>query len=245
MNKSNLIFLDAETTGKGPEDRLCQVAYKFNGEEFESLFKPPIPIQVEAMSISHITNKMVEDKDPFIGSQMCNHLNDICSEENVIVAHNAQFDVEMLKKEGIEAKNVIDTLKIAHHLDKEGVIPRYNLQYLRYFLELEIENAVAHNALGDVRVLEKVFERLFQKMAGEFKDEHEVIQEMIRISSLPILMKKFPFGKYKGLKVADVAKKDPGYLGWLLDEKMKEKNMGGDNDENWIYTFEYYLASAN
>jgi hypothetical protein len=30
MNRLNLIFLDAETTGTGPTDRLCQVAFKFN-----------------------------------------------------------------------------------------------------------------------------------------------------------------------------------------------------------------------
>jgi exodeoxyribonuclease X len=241
MDKSCLIFLDAETTGKGPTDRLCQVAYKFENEEFESLFRPPVPIQVEAMSISHITNKMVEDKESFVGSKMHGRLIDIFSKENILVAHNADFDVEMLKKENIEVKKIIDTLKIAHHLDKEAKIPRYNLQYLRYFLNLEIENVVPHNALGDVRVLEKIFERLFQKMLTNFKEDHAVIDEMLRISAQPILMKKFPFGKYNGLKVADIAETDSGYLRWLLNEKNKTREQEGKNDENWIYTLEYYL----
>ena len=241
MDKSILIFLDAETTGKGPADRLCQVAYKFNDEESESLFKPPVPIQIEAMSISHITNKMVEDKESFIGSKMHEKLSDIFSKEAILIAHNAQFDVEMLRKENIEIKNIIDTLKIAHHLDKDSVIPKYNLQYLRYFLDLNIENVVPHSALGDVKVLEKLFERLFQKMIVDLKDEHVVIDEMIKISSRPILMKKFPFGKYNGLKVADVAENDPGYLRWFLNKKVEEREREGKNDENWIYTFEYYL----
>ncbi|NTU66875.1 MAG: hypothetical protein HGB08_03020 [Candidatus Moranbacteria bacterium] len=241
MNKSNLIFLDAETTGKDTADRLCQVAFKYNGEEFEALFKPPVPIQIEAMSISHITNKMVEDKEVFIGSEMYKKLSGILSEGNILVAHNAQFDVNMLQKENLEVEKIIDTLKIAHHLDKEGVIPKYNLQYLRYFLDLEIDNVIAHNALGDIRVLEKIFERLFQKMMAELKDESLVIAEMLEISSKPILMKKFPFGKYKGLRVADVAKTDLGYLRWFLNKKLEEREQGGENDENWIYTFEYYL----
>ncbi|MDO8529552.1 MAG: exonuclease domain-containing protein [bacterium] len=243
MDRSNLIFLDAETTGKDPADRLCQVGFKFNNEESESLFKPPVPIQIEAMSISHITNKMVADKEPFIGSEMHEKLLDIFAKETILVAHNAQFDVEMLKKENIEIKNVIDTLKVAHHLDKEAKIPRYNLQYLRYFLDLELDNIVPHNALGDVRVLEKIFERLFQKMMVDFKDEHAVIAEMLEISSKPIIMKKFPFGKYKGSKVVDIAKTDPGYLRWLLGKKIEEREQGGKNDENWIYTLEYYLQS--
>lgn len=241
MDESCLIFLDAETTGKGPTDRLCQVAYKVGNEEFESLFKPPIPIQVEAMAISHITNKMVEDKEAFIGSQMHKNLIDIFSKENILVAHNADFDVEMLRKENIEVKKIIDTLKIAHHLDREAKIPRYNLQYLRYFLELEIKNVVPHNALGDVQVLEKIFERLFQKMLADLKEDHLVINEMLKISAQPILMKKFPFGKYKGLRVMDVAETDAGYLRWLLSEKNKAKERGEENDENWIYSLEYYL----
>jgi hypothetical protein len=50
-------------------------------------------------------------------------------------------------------------------------------------LDLELDNIVPHNALGDVRVLEKIFERLFQKMMVDFKDEHAVIAEMLEISS--------------------------------------------------------------
>lgn len=241
MNKSNLIFLDTETTGKGPNDRLCQVAYSFNGEESDALFKPPIPIQVEAMAITHITNKMVEDKEPFIGSEFQKKLLNILSKENILVAHNAQFDVDMLRKENIEVGSAIDTLKIAHHLDKEAKIPKHGLQYLRYFLDLNIQDVIPHSALGDVRVLEKLFERLFQKMMIDLKEESAVIDEMLRISALPILMKKFPFGKYDGALVADIAKTDPGYLRWFLNKKIEEREQTGINDENWIYTFQHYL----
>ena len=62
----NLIFLDTETTGIDLlVDRLCQVAYKYHGELFSEYFKPPVPISVKSMSISHITNKMVEKKEEF------------------------------------------------------------------------------------------------------------------------------------------------------------------------------------
>jgi DNA polymerase III epsilon subunit-like protein len=241
MDKKNLVFLDTETTGKGPNDRLCQVAYNFNGEEADALFKPPIPIQIEVMAITHITNKMVEDKEPFIGSEFQKKLSDILSDGNILVAHNAQFDVDMLKKENVEVESSIDTLKIAHHLDKDAKIPKHGLQYLRYFLDLDIQDVIPHSALGDVRVLEKLFERLFQKMLDELKEESKVIDEMMRISNLPILMKKFSFGKYNGKMVAEIANTDVGYLKWLLNEKNKAKEQDGINDENWIYTLEYYL----
>lgn len=241
MKKTNLVFLDTETTGRGPEDRLCQVAYKFDGLEIEALFKPPLPIEIEAMAVTHITNKMVASKEPFLESDIHKYLSDIFSSNNILVAHNAAFDADMLRRENLEVKHIIDTHKIAQHLDTDAKIPRYSLQYLRYYFDLDVENAPAHDALGDVRVLEKLFENLFEKMILELGDEEEVIKKMLEISSKPIFVKRFNFGKYKDILVGEVAMNDLGYLRWLLEEKIKTRDGGGDNDENWIYTLEHYL----
>ena len=97
------IFLDTETTGIGENDRLCQIAFKSeNGTVVNELFNPGRPISVEAMSIHHITNDAVKDKPPFRQSETWEKLRDILgSDGNILVAHNAVFDVGMLKKEGI------------------------------------------------------------------------------------------------------------------------------------------------
>jgi len=241
MDKSNLIFLDTETTGLGKDDRLCQVAYKFQGMEKEGFFKPEIPISVEAMSVSHITNRMVQNKENFSSSKMYQELKDIFFADNILVAHNAGFDAEILKREGLQVNKTIDTFKIAHHLDEEGDIPRYNLQYLRYYFDFDIPDAPAHNALGDIRVLEVIFDYYFDKMQKDFSDEKSVIEEMLKISARPVLIKKFNFGKYNGEKVREVFLKDSGYLKWLLGEKTKAKDNGEDENEDWIYTLQYYL----
>ena len=158
------IFLDTETTGNGPDDRLCQIAFKpENGEAVSGLFNPGKPISIDAMVVHHITEKMVQDKPPFQESDAYAKLQELVSDiNNVIVAHNAQFDMKILQMEGISTQRVICTLKLARYLDKNGVIPKYNLQYLRYYLGLEIE-ATAHDALGDILVLEKLFSRLNTK----------------------------------------------------------------------------------
>ncbi len=237
----NLVYLDTETTGVNEEDRLCQVAYRMEGENYESLFKPPLPIKVESSAVCHITNKMVEDKENFDGSEMKSHLIDLfSSDENVMVAHNAKFDIRMLVKDGVEVPQFIDTLKVAQALDPQGAIPRYNLQYLRYFLELEVPGAQAHDALGDVLVLEKLFERLYMKMKDSGKSYDEIISEMKKISMEPVLIKKFNFGKHKDKTVADVSKEDPGYLQWFLKQKEQQK-AEGDIDEDWLHTLEFYL----
>ncbi|MFC1644842.1 exonuclease domain-containing protein [Patescibacteria group bacterium] len=241
MKKSNLVFLDTETTGLSADGRLCQVAYEFKGEEFESLFKPPIPIEIEAMSVTHITNRMVADKDSFKDSQMQKDLVEIFSTDNVLVAHNAIYDADILRKDDVEVKMMIDTFKLAHHLDVEGEIPKYNLQYLRYYFDLEVKDANAHDALGDIRVLEALFNHFFDQMMEKVSDEEKVLEEMVEVSSRPVLIKKFNFGKYNGEKIGDVARMDKGYLEWLLGAKIKARDEEGDNDENWIYTLEHYL----
>jgi DNA polymerase III epsilon subunit-like protein len=243
MNKDNLIFLDVETTGRGLEDRLCQVAYKFKGRLKGSLFKPPLPISIEAMAVSHITNEMVADKSMFLGSPMYEELKKIFSSNNILVAHNAGFDAEMLKKENLKIPSVIDTYKIAQALDEKAEISKYSLQYLRYYfnLDLDIKTAPAHNAFGDVKILEKLFEVFLKKISEKTENEEKTLEKMLEISFLPVLVKKFNFGKYKGMFVKEIVLRDPGYLQWLLEEKTKMREREGINDENWIYTLEYYL----
>lgn len=244
MNKDHLIFLDTETTGIGKDDRVCQVAYTYQGEEYDFLFKPPVPITIDAMVVTNITNAMVKDHPPFIGSLMFRDLESLFALENIVVAHNAPFDIEMLRREGLVVKRSIDTFKIAHHLDTDNAIPKKSLQYLRYYYDLEVENAPAHSALGDVKVLEKLFDYFFSKMMHTFSDEEKVIEEMIAISSRPILYDTFNFGKYAGKKVSEVSLIDQGYIGWMLNQKIMMRESGGENDENWIYTLDHYLARS-
>ena len=232
-----LIFLDTEGTGVDTKtDRLCQVCYKVDGQIRTEFFKPPVPISVKAMSITHITNKMVEDKPPFIGSQMKSDLEALLA-DGVLVAHNCAYDAAILENEGLVASNKICTYKVAQHMDPEGRIPEYNLQYLRYFLGLEIEGN-AHDAEGDVLVLEGVFNRLFAKMRESVESDDEAIRKMIEITNMPTLYKKINFGKHAGKRIEDVAKEDRGYLEWLL----KQKTENPDGEDDWIFTLKKHLG---
>lgn len=232
-----LIFLDTETTGIEKTDRLAQVCYQVGDEVKVGYFKPPLPMSVKSMSITHITNKMLADKEPFKGSEFARELQSLLS-TGVLVAHNALFDLDMLKREGLEIPQFICTLRVARYLDSGGVIPEYNLQYLRYYLDLDVPGN-AHDAEGDVNVLSVVFQRLLSKVRESTPDDETAIQKMIEISSVPSLYKKFNFGKYKDKAIAEVVKNDRGYLEWLL----KQKRESGEDDVDWMYTLEYYLNS--
>lgn len=239
MLESQLLFIDTETTGATAEDRICQVAYKYRNETAEQLFKPPLPIKLVAMAVTHITNEMVDDKTPFATSFMRTKLTEYIKDSAILVAHNADFDVSMLKKDGVVPTAVICTLKLARHLDKGGKYENHQLQYLRYFYGLTFDTEInAHDALSDVLVLEKVFEKLIEELrAIEGLTHDEAVLRAIEISKLPSEFRKFNFGKYTGSTIEEVKRggfdgKGRQWMEWLLVEKLKRP----EGDEDWIYT---------
>lgn len=244
---NNLLFIDVEATGLDPEDRLVEVAYRpEQGTITQALFKAPLPVKLGAMSINNITNEMLENRPAFIGSSYANELATLSS-THILVAHNAIYDLEMLKKEGLEFNQHICTMKIAHYLDEKGEMEKHTLSYLRYYLGTKVE-ANPHTATGDITILEAIFWELFGKLCikefNHLEDKSLVIAKMVEISKHPILHKKFTFGKYDKLLLSDVAQnrcpdgKGRDYLKWLLSQKI---NNPSGQEADWIYTLNYYL----
>ena len=223
------IFLDTETTGTDEDDRLCQIAFKTEtGLIVNELFNPGKQISIEAMCIHHITNEMVNDKPPFKHSNTWTKLTELFADtNNIMVAHNAMFDAAMLQREDVHPQKTICTLKMARFLDKEGQIPQYNLQYLRYYLKLNID-AKPHDALGDILVLEALFNRIHAKAMERFGVY--AINKMIEVTQNPVLLTRMPYGKHKGMKFEEIP---IDYLQWLYDT---------DLDEDMAYTVKHYLG---
>ncbi len=227
--KDNLLFIDTETTGVEENDRIVQLAFKIGGEETwcESLFKPPVPISIEAMSITHITNEHVANKSAFKGSSIHYELCELVVRDDVVlVAHNAAFDLRMLVKDEVPVpKRYICTMKIAHHHDKSAELTKHNLQYLRYYYGLKFDDVInPHDALSDILVLEKLL---------EFYQKFYTIEEMVAISARPILLKKMPFGKHKGEFFKDIVFSDRSYMEWMFNSM--------EMDENMRHTVVHYL----
>lgn len=233
-----LCFLDTETTSL-EEGRLVQLAYelydsnnKNGGIVVERKYKPPVHIAIEAMAVHHITEKMLEDKYPFQPGDLGDAL-----ENFVMVAHNAPFDIGVLVREGCQKpKYWIDTKKVAqYYLDYTA----YNLQFLRYRFELEVE-AIAHDALGDINVLKAVFMRLYQiALEEEGVSEQKMMQKLIHISINPIKLRRMVFGKHKGKLFDDIAKEDISYLQWLRKDTLTKPE--ADQDKDILYTISFYL----
>jgi DNA polymerase III epsilon subunit-like protein len=261
-----IIFFDTETTGNSDGDRLCSLAIKERYVDeplVNALYKPPVPISIESMAIHHITEKMVADRPAFKESPEYASVKDLFEHEGglgerelvaegsaqregnigsgtITVAHNAAFDLAMLAREGVMPKRTICTYKVAYALDPEDAMPNYRLQYLRYLLDLDVDDeAHAHDAFGDVLVLEALFDRLLEKMKGRHGTEESALDAMLAISARPLLFTTIRFGKYNGKRIEDIAKTDSSYLRWLLEQKKQNPA----SEEDWIYTLEHYLSA--
>jgi DNA polymerase III epsilon subunit-like protein len=237
-----IIFFDTETTDDVTKGRLIQLGIKERGAEkpiLNAMYAPPTPISFESMAVHHITPKIIGDRPLFKDAPEYAKTKALFeASDTIAVAHNASFDIAILKKEDIAVPKYICTMKVAKALDPEDKITSFRLQYLRYFLGIEVEGINAHDAWGDVVVLEQLFERLLAKMVKEKGSEESALKEMIAISLKPSLVRTIRFGKYAGKKLADILKEDRGYLEWLL----KQKQQNPDGDEDMVYSLEEYLG---
>lgn len=158
-------------------------------------------------------------------------------EDNMFVAHNALYDIGILRNEGVGVESYIDTLRVSRHVI---VSEQYKLHYLRYFLKLNVDGQ-AHDAWGDVAVLEALFEYLktVVKDAFNLEGDEAIIKKMFELTNTPVLMPIFKFGKYTGKTFDEVSLIDRGYLEWLYDSEMR--NDPARQSEDLLFTLKHYL----
>ncbi|AXK48919.1 DNA polymerase III subunit epsilon [Aliarcobacter trophiarum LMG 25534] len=240
------ILFDTETTGAQEEDRVIQFGsmilnQKGDLEVFDELCINPIPIKLEAMEVHNITPDLLKNKPNAVDTNFYKRLQELNRSENFLIAHNINFDLEMIKKEGfVNNYQLIDTLRCARHIFSE--LPYHRLQYLRYALELykdEVAEAKklnitikAHDAIGDVLVMKLFLSKLVAQVKMSFPDINPM-KKLVELTLTPVFVQTFKFGKYKGESIEDVAKKDANYLNWMM------KNM--DLDEDMQYTLNRVL----
>lgn len=229
-----VIFLDTQTTGLQSGDRICAIGFVEEGTSHYEVIYPQKKIPPAASAIHHITNEMVADAPVFSVSQSYHKLQAYNLHENVLVSHNAPFDLTMLEKEGIVWQGkVVDTLKCSKALmeDLEG----YGLQFLRYEVRLYTQEKdyfeeygvaiMPHHPLSDALHTKMMYEYLL-----DLADE----AQLIALSNQRLLLTRLPFGKYAKKRLETIALKDPRYLQWMVESLV-------DMDEDLRYSIEYYL----
>lgn len=223
----NIIFLDTETTGNTETARLIQLAFrKDKMGNFIRHYKPPVPIEYEAMAVHHITTEFINQFPTLEESGDKKKIQEVL-DQNILIAHNAKFDIGILEKEGLKVGKRICTLKVSQRLFD---FPSYKLQYLRYRLDLKIsEGNKAHDAEGDIEVLEALFNHILKWESLEIP-EQEFLEKMMKWTEEPVLLRRIQFGKHVGKEFKDIPR---DYLSWLVGQP--------DLDEDLKYTLNYYL----
>lgn len=229
-----LIFLDTETTGLEIKDRICALGMIAEEMNHFELINPGKKIPPSASAIHHITNEMVSDAPSFSQSVSAEKLKSFNTPDNILVSHNAPFELSMLEKEGIAWQgSVIDTLKCSKSLmdDLEG----YSLQFLRYELRLYRNEKRVFGAAGiTINPHHPLSDALHTRMILDYLLDLVEIDRLIEISKSHVLLSRLPFGKYAKKRIEEIALKDPGYLKWMSESLM-------DMDEDLRYSIGYYL----
>lgn len=240
------ILFDTETTGNQEQDRIIQIGgmiihNKQEIEVYDEFCFTDIPISVEAMEVHNITPDMIKDKTFLIETSFYKKIQEFNAIENFLIAHNIDFDLVMLKKEGFENRyTLIDTFRCAKHLLPQ--MPYHRLQYLRYALDLykiEQEEAdklhitiKAHDAIGDVLVMKLLLAKLVQ-ITKEVYPGVDVMGKLSELTNTPVMMRTFKFGKYKERSIEEIAQEDIGYLKWMRNTLELDKDMQ--------FTLDFYL----
>ncbi|MBJ8007369.1 MULTISPECIES: 3'-5' exonuclease [Bacillus cereus group] len=237
------VVIDFETTGFNPyNDKIIQVAaVKYRNHElvdqFVSYVNPERPIPSRITSLTGITNYRVSDA-PTIEEVLPLFLAFLHT--NVIVAHNASFDMRFLKSnvnmlELPEPKNkVIDTVFLAKKYMKHA--PNHKLETLKRMLGIRLSS---HNAFDDCITCAAVYQKCASiEEEGKRKVQKEVLDETVAYEAVKeILMRNkrdiewircMNVGSYLDIKAfyPIIRMKVNGRKKYVLTEKMEDDVIG-------------------
>ena len=246
---NQVTILDTETTGVdfGVSEVIEVAGGKFvnnNWEVRELLLGSKNPIPVEASAVNYISNKMIKGLPTF--AQMTDKIAEVISlnDTKYMVAHNSNFDRRiMVASYERMGSNEFDKFKVqedwictwklaqqilGHRYDEI----KYNLSYLRFLLDLDIDDSLApHRAAADVITCGRLLERLAElAVEYEFIDGTEDIgSQLTKLCWQPLSVSKWPLGKHKGKLIKDVPTE---YLLWCVDniDLLNESHAKFDKD---------------
>ncbi|MBQ8889978.1 MAG: 3'-5' exonuclease [Bacteroidaceae bacterium] len=240
--KNPLVFFDLETTGTNINtDRIVEICYLKvypNGnEESKTLRINPEMHIPEASSVIHgIYDADVAD---------CPTFKDVAKKiaadiEGCDLAgfNSNRFDIPVLAEEFLRAGVDVDLMKrkfvdvqvIYHKLEQRTLSAAY-----KFYCDKNLEDA--HTAEADTRatyeVLKAQLDRYPEVLENDiaFLSNYSSFNKNVDFAGRIVYNEQgveiFNFGKYKGMPVAEVLRKDLGYYGWIMqgDFTLNTKNV--------------------
>ena len=240
--KNPLVFFDLETTGTNiNSDRIVEICYLKvypNGNEESKTMRinPEMHIPEASSAVHGIYDADVADC-PTFREVAKNIANDI--EGCDLAGFNSnRFDIPLLAEEFLRVGVDIDMMKrkfidvqvIFHKLEQRTLSAAY-----KFYCDKNLEDA--HTAEADTRATYEVLKAQLDrypdvlendmKFLADYSSYNKNVDFAGRIVYNEQGVEVFNFGKYKGMPVAEILKKDVGYFGWLMqgDFTLNTKNV--------------------
>lgn len=239
--KNPIVFFDLETTGTSIQnDRIVEICYLKvypNGnEEAKTLrINPEMHIPAEVSAVHGIYDEDLVGCPTFkeVAQSIANDIEGC----DLAGFNSNRFDIPVLAEEFIRAgvdidmskRKFIDVQVIFHKMEQRTLSAAY-----KYYCGKDLEGA--HSAEADTRATYEVlksqldmYKDLQNDMAflAEFSSHNKNVDFAGRMIYDENGNEVFNFGKYKGMAVSEVLRRDPGYYGWIMgnDFSLHTKSM--------------------
>jgi len=165
-------------------------------------FKPEQPFEAGAIAVHWITPEMVADCRPSAEA--------VIPEAEFIIAHNVDFDCEVLRINGPVKR--ICTLALSRHLwpeFKQHTLSAMILELYGMTPEIVDEVKSAHAADADVVLKVKLLKKIIEKTSIKTLEDLHRLSEVARVPTV------WAFGKHKGVKISETPR---DYITWMLKQ---------------------------
>ncbi len=224
-----IVFFDLETTGINiATDRIVEISILkiFPNGTKESktwLVNPEIEIPAHVTAVHGITNEKVVNEPTF--KELANTINQMIGDADLAGFNSNRFDIPLLAEEllrvgidfDMENRKAIDVQVIFHKKEQRTLSAGY-----KFYCGKDLEDA--HSAEADTMATYEILKAQLDK----YEDIENSVDSLSEYSSHTkradfagfILFDDdqkeiFSFGKYKGRRVEDVLKENPGYNSWI------------------------------
>nr|WP_320038990.1 exonuclease domain-containing protein [uncultured Bacteroides sp.] len=229
--KNPVVFFDLETTGTNiNSDRIVEICYLKvhpNGNEESKTLRinPEMHIPEESSNIHGIYDEDVVNCPTF--KEVAKNIARDIEGADLAGFNSNRFDIPVLAEEFLRAgvdidmskRKFIDVQVIFHKMEQRTLSAAY-----KFYCDRNLDDA--HTAEADTRATYEVlkaqldrYPELQNDMAflADFSSYSKNVDFAGRVVLDDNDVEVFNFGKYKGISVSDVFKKDPGYYSWMLN----------------------------
>lgn len=232
LNLTNpIVFFDLETTGTNiGTDRIVEISYIKvwpNGNEESKCMRinPGIHIPEESSAVHGIKDEDVKDCPTF--KEVGNLIAEDIKGCDLAGFNSNRFDIPLLVEEflrnGIDIdlskRKFVDVQNIYHKMERRTLVAAY-----KYYCGKNLEDA--HSALADTKATYEVLKAQLDRYPDDLKNDIAFLADFSKMSRNVDFAGRmayndkdeeiFTFGKYKGMRVTDVLRRDPGYFSWIL-----------------------------